>query len=131
MRFGALVRVSTEKQAHRGESLRTQRSQIEAAVKSMEDGSTIEVWYGGQEHATSGPWERQQLELLMTDAQARRFDAVICADATRWSRDNVRSDNRLEQLRESGVRFFVLTKEYDLHSEQDRMFLRFTATSAR
>ena len=54
-RFASLIRVSTEKQERQGESLRTQESQIKAAVAEL--GGVIARRYAGQEHATAG-WER-------------------------------------------------------------------------
>ncbi len=51
LRFAPLIRVSTEKQAVMGESLRTQKTQIETAVEHL--GGIITTWdYCGQEHAT-------------------------------------------------------------------------------
>src|SRR5438270_10238800 len=92
LRFASLVRVSGEKQEKKGESLRTQQTQIEQAVASP--GGVIAKWYKGQEHATEGH-ERQKFDELLAEAvkpkTSRTFDAVIVADPSRWSRDNVRS----------------------------------------
>ena len=122
LRFAALIRVSTEQQAKRGESLRTQQSQIEQAVESH--GGRITRTYAGHEHATPG-WERELVEKLLADSEQSRkpFDAVIVADPSRWSRDNVASETGLERLRGEGIRFFVLGTEYALFDEQARMFL--------
>jgi DNA invertase Pin-like site-specific DNA recombinase len=127
LRFAALVRVSTERQASKGESLRTQTDQINGAVTLL--GGTLARTYAGQEHGTEG-WERKQLDQLMADATrpAHPFDAVIVADPTRWSRDNIDSDTKLGQLRDARVRFFVLASEYDLNDPEKRMFLRMSAT---
>jgi DNA invertase Pin-like site-specific DNA recombinase len=127
LRFAALIRVSTEQQEKKGESLRTQRKQIEQAVASL--GGAVAGTYAGQEHATAGH-ERQQLDKLLADAQKphRPFDAVIVADPSRWSRDNVKSETGLDTLREYGVRFYVLTTEYDLFDPQSRLFLGLSST---
>jgi DNA invertase Pin-like site-specific DNA recombinase len=127
LRFAALPRVSTEKQERRGESLRTQTEQVTQAVKAL--GGVLVRTYGGQEHATAG-WERKQLEKLLEDARRvpRPWDAVIVADPTRWSRDNVQSETGLDTLRGAGVRFFVLTSEYDLFDPQARLFLGLSST---
>jgi len=126
IRFAALIRVSTEKQAEQGESLRTQESQINGAVKSL--GGVITRRYAGQEHATAG-WEREQLEKLLADAQkkSKPFDAVIVADQSRWSRENVASEIGLQVLCDNNIRFFVLTQEHDLNNDDARMFLRMSA----
>jgi DNA invertase Pin-like site-specific DNA recombinase len=127
LRFAALVRVSTEKQEKKGESLRTQTAQTQAAVAAL--GGSITRSYAGQEHATANQ-ERELLDRLLADAvrPGRPFDAVVVADATRWSRDNVRSEQGLEILRDAGVRFFVLQTAYDLRNPEARLFLRMTAT---
>src|SRR5438128_751220 len=76
IRFAALIRVSTEKQEKQGESLRTQRSQVQESVNQI--GGTVAEWYGGQEHATEG-WEKKELDRLLRDSIHQRFDAVIVA----------------------------------------------------
>jgi site-specific DNA recombinase len=125
LRFAALVRVSTEGQEKKGESLRTQRKQIEAAVAAL--GGTVAEWYAGQEHATEG-YERKLLDQLLADAGKGRFDAVIVCDPSRWSRDNVKSESGLEALQAARVRFFVLTTEYDLYDPHARLFLGLSST---
>lgn len=127
LRFAALIRVSTEKQERKGESLRTQTGQVEVAVESLS--GKIVTRYAGQEHATAG-WERQQLDKLLADAAKSRrpFDAVIVADPSRWSRDNVASETGLTTLRDAGIRFYVLTTEYDLFDPQARLFLALSSS---
>jgi len=55
LRFAPLIRVSTERQAQKGESLWTQKTQILSYVKNL--GGTIpeHCWrYSGREHSTPG-----------------------------------------------------------------------------
>ena len=53
LRFAPLIRVSTEKQEQKGESLRTQKTQIEQAVEYLNGKIPKRCWkYSGQEHAT-------------------------------------------------------------------------------
>ncbi len=126
LRFAALVRVSTERQEKQGESLRTQRSQIESTVKKL--GATVTRWYAGQEHATAG-WEREQRDSMLAEAEKDRrpFDAVIVAHEDRWSRDDTRSGADLERLQRAGVRFFVLDREQDLTDPTVRLYLGMSA----
>jgi site-specific DNA recombinase len=125
LRFAALIRVSTEGQEKKGESLRTQAKQVEQAVASL--GGQLVTKYAGQEHATEG-YERQLLDRLLADAGKGRFDAVMVCDPSRWSRDNVKSETGLEVLQRAGVRFFVLTTEYDLYDPHARLFLGLSST---
>jgi len=127
IRFAALIRVSSEKQEKRGESLRTQDQQATDAARLL--GGIIVARYAGQEHATAG-WEREQLDKLLTDARrkSKPFDAVIVADPSRWSRDNVASETGLDVLRDNGIRFFVLVQEYDLYDPNQRVILGLQTT---
>jgi DNA invertase Pin-like site-specific DNA recombinase len=128
LRFGPLVRVSTEKQEQQGESLRTQRSQNERDVALM--GGTIVAWYGGQEHATPG-WEKKELDRLIADAGKDKYDAVLVAHADRWSRDNAKSDEGLAVFRKHGIRFFVGTMEYDLFNPDHVLILGMSVVFGR
>lgn len=123
LRFAALIRVSTEAQKKRGESLAVQRDQILDAVSRL-DGA-VENWYGGQEHATAG-WERTQVDKMLSDAQAGKFDAVMVADLSRWSRDNMRAKQDQAVLRKLGIRFFVLGNELDLNKSEHRLIAGLT-----
>ena len=80
LRFAPLVRVSTEDQEKRGESLKVQQVQIEQAVKTLGGVLIPEPWrYSGQEHATAG-FERKKFDELLRDARKGLFDAVIVVD---------------------------------------------------
>src|SRR3990170_7007758 len=111
LEFAPLVRVSTERQEKQGESLNTQRTQLEASVETL--GGEVYRWYAGQEHATPDQ-ERRILEQLMRDATDRKFDAVIVADISRWSRDNGKSKEYVRVLKDQGIKFFVGTREMNL-----------------
>lgn len=122
MRVAVLIRVSTEKQEKKGESLHNQLRQIQAAVDRL--GGEIYHVYGGQEHATPG-WERKELNSLLKDAQRdpTPFDAVMVYDASRWSRDNAESKRGLEILRSNEIRFFTLSQEHNLHDPCATLFI--------
>jgi DNA invertase Pin-like site-specific DNA recombinase len=124
LRFASLVRVSTERQEAKGESLRTQRAQNEADVASL--AGTIAATYGGQEHASPG-FEHKEVDRLLTDAERGLFNAVIVADASRWSRDNAKSKAGLEVFRKAGVKFFIGTTEHDLFDPTVRLILGMAA----
>lgn len=123
LRFGAFVRVSTERQAKQGESLKTQTTDLTEDVLRL--GGEIQL-YGGQEHATPG-FEKVELDRLLRDAHTRQIDAVIVHHPDRWSRDNAQSKKGLEILKDAGVRFFVRSQEFDLHSPLPRFYLGMSA----
>lgn len=118
--FAPLVRVSTEKQAKKGESLATQKKQLESIIKSLN--GNVYHWYAGQEHATPNH-ERAILQKLIRDAEEKKFHAVIVTDLSRWSRDNAQSKEYLEILKRHGIRFFVGTKEINFNLPSDTFLL--------
>jgi DNA invertase Pin-like site-specific DNA recombinase len=127
LRFAPLIRVSTEGQATKGESLKTQTAQIRQYVKSLGGIIPEHCWkYSGQEHATPEQ-ERIKLEQLLADSSNGKFDAVIVCDASRWSRDNMKSKEGLNILRNNGIRFFVGTMEYDLFNPEHNFILGMSA----
>ena len=123
LRFAPLVRVSTEKQEKQGESLNTQKKQIQEYVKTLTGVIPKVCWkYSGQEHATPDQ-ERQNLDRLLEDSGKGLFDAVMVCDASRWSRDNAKSKAGLEILKRNGIKFYVGTTEFDLFLPQATLFL--------
>jgi DNA invertase Pin-like site-specific DNA recombinase len=128
LRFANLIRVSTEEQEKRGESLQVQTENNQHDVERV--GGTIVELYGGQEHATPG-WEQKELTRLMEDAKKGRWDAVIVSLPDRWSRDNSKSDERLDTLRGLGIRFFVSSMEMNLFDINHRMLLSMNALFGR
>jgi DNA invertase Pin-like site-specific DNA recombinase len=127
MRFAPIIRVSTESQKSKGESLRTQTTQITQYVESLKGAIPESCWiYSGQEHATPDQ-ERAKLDQLLKDSAKDKFDAVIVCDSSRWSRDNQKSKAGLEILRNHGIRFFVGTMEFDLFNPEHAFILGMSA----
>ena len=123
LRFAPLIRVSTESQERRGQSLQVQKETLTKAVETLQGVIPDDCWeYSGQEHATSD-YERKKFTKLLNDCSIDKFDAIIVYDPSRWSRDNRRSKEGLEILKTSGIRFFVGTTEYNLFDPQASLFL--------
>lgn len=114
IRFAPIIRVSTESMEEKGNSLQVQTKQIKNAVSLLKGVIPENCWqYSGQEHATP-EYERQRFDELLEDATKNKYDAVIVADLSRWSRDNLKSKIGLEILKNAGIRFFVGMMEYNL-----------------
>ncbi len=106
LRFAPLIRVSTESQEKRGHSLEVQTKTLTQAVISLGGIIPENCWeYSGQEHATTD-YEREKFTNLLRDCSNDKFDAIIVYDPSRWSRDNRRSKEGLEILKQNGIRFF-------------------------
>lgn len=124
MKFAPLIRVSTEEQQEKGDSLALQKSQIVQAVTIL--GGTVPdyCWqYSGQESATTSE-ERLRFDKLLEDAPKGLFDAVMVADESRWSRENLKSETGLDILKKAGIKFFVLVREIDLFDHNQAFILR-------
>jgi DNA invertase Pin-like site-specific DNA recombinase len=112
--------VSTEEQERKGESLITQETQIREFVQILGGVVPETCWaYSGQESATRK--ERILWDKLLDDSSKNIFDAVIVCDASRWSRNNQKSLEGLEILRNNKIRFFIGTSERNLNLPADRM----------
>ena len=98
--FAIFPRVSTEKQAERGNSLEVQINGMQEAINRY--GSKIIAKYGGQEHATPA-FEHTKLEQLINDSflpfEERGWNAVMFYDPTRFSRHNYKSIEYIEKLK--------------------------------
>lgn len=123
LRFAPIIRVSTESQEKQGESLNTQKKQVTSSVEMIGGDIPDHCWkYSGQEHATPEQ-ERTRLDQLLQDSDKGLFEAVIVCDISRWSRDNLKSKQGLNILKQNGIRFFVGTVEYDLFNPEQSFFL--------
>ena len=122
LRFAPLIRVSTERQENRGESLLSQESRIEANVNILGGTIPAHAWkYCGQEHSSEG-YERNLFDQLINDCSKNLFDAIIIDDASRWARDVVKSKTTLDVLRKNDIKLYVGPMEIDLFSP-DPMFI--------
>jgi len=126
LRFAPIIRVSTEGQKEKGESLNVQTEQIKQYVEILK-GIIPEhcKQYSGQEHATPDQ-ERAKLDQLLKDSSKDLFDAVIVVDTSRWSRDNLKNKEGLKILRENNIRFFIGMMEYDLHNPEHNFLIGMT-----
>lgn len=117
LRFASIARVSTEAQKERGSSLEVQLSRNIEAVKTL--GGVIVKTYSGNEHATS-TWEQKMVDGAIQAGVRGEYDAIIFADFSRWSRDNLRAEQRIKLLADNNVRFFIGSTEYDLYDPVSR-----------
>ena len=128
-RFAPIRRVSTELQADRDESLAVQRLQIQRHVESLGGIVPDQLWtrYSGAEHGTAD-YERQKLDLLLSDATKDIYDAVIITTADRWSRDNIKSETGLKILRDNRKDFYIASTKYDLYDPEQLLFINLSTT---
>ncbi len=121
LRFVGFTRVSTEGQAEKGASLSVQKAAIEAAVARL-GGQLLGCYGGGAEHGTAG-YDKPEFNRLLSDAIERKFDAVMCYEPTRFTRDLGEGIHAYGVLRQAEVRLFFLDSERDLNKPDDMLLL--------
>ncbi len=120
LRFAALVRVSTEAQEQKGESLRTQRKQLIEAVNRFGGHIPDDGWYSGQEHSSAG-YEHKILKKLLADSATGKFDAVIVTDLSRLGRDMLTSVGALDELSQNRIKVYDANGEISLGTSIGRL----------
>lgn len=119
-RAALYVRVSTDEQAQKGTSLGTQednlrsyceRERMEIADVYRDDG------YSG------GTLDRPELQRMLADARAKRFDLVLTTKTDRLSRSIPQVVRLvLEDLEKLGIGYRSITEPFDTVSPAGRMF---------
>jgi len=76
--------------------------------------------------------DRPQLTRLMKDAQARRFDVVLCWKVDRFGRSVANFVENLQSLDSFGIRFLVVTQavDTDANNPSSRLLLQVLAAVA-
>lgn len=124
-RAAGYIRVSTQMQASEGESLSTQRKQIEthATAKGWE---LAEIY---EDAGISGAKDnRPGLQALLEAVKQRRLDAVIVRDLSRFGRSARDLLNNAKILKDCGVNFISIKENIDLGNNYGQFM--FTVLSA-
>ena len=105
MRIALYARVSTTDQS------------CEMQLRELRDYAASRGWQVFAEYVDTG-WSgarasRPQLDRLLQDARARRFDAVLVWKLDRWGRSVADSIRSIQELVSLGVRFLAVTQNLD------------------
>jgi len=126
MKAAGYIRVSTQAQADKGESLNTQRQQIEAYIQSkaliQEEGWTLTEIYEDAGRS-GGNVDRPGLQSLMDDAKNGKFDVVVVPRLSRFARNTQDLLNKVEELKEYNVQFASIKETIDLTSPYGKFML--------
>jgi DNA invertase Pin-like site-specific DNA recombinase len=110
LKAAAYLRVSTAGQAKEGESLSTQRSQIEEHCK-RNNLELVEIY--ADEGLSGKKADRPELNRLLADAALKKFDLVIVTKLTRFGRSTVDLINNLDALDKSKILFASMKEQFD------------------
>lgn len=127
MTWAAYERVSTEEQASEGHSIEVQKESIERYLKGKGDQLYRHYTDAGLSGASM---ERPELQALLEDARAGKFQGVVVHKTDRLSRKLRDILNIVESLKEMGIAFWTIDQGYDTSTPQGRLLFHQLASFA-
>jgi site-specific DNA recombinase len=114
------IRVSTPEQAQKGESLDTQRKEIERFARLNRWNLTKVYEDGG---FSGAKLERPALKRLMEDARRNNFEVVITYTLSRFARSTRDTLNMVHDLKSYGINLVTVDEKIDLSTDLGQFFL--------
>ena len=124
-RAAVYVRISTD-EAHQPWSLSAQRDRLDAYCASQ--GWLVAAVY--VEQASGATLNRPQLERVLADAHADRFDVLVVIALDRLSRNLAQMMGLIERLEACGVALVSATQPFDTGTPTGRLLLQMLASFA-
>lgn len=122
------VRVSTEEQAKEGFSVEAQIDKCRAFCKAR-DWNVFKVYRDAGYSA--GTMNRPALELMLRDAQEKKFNIILVYKIDRFSRRLKDLIMALEQLKEKNINFTSVTEQIDTTSAMGEAFFQIIGVFAQ
>jgi DNA invertase Pin-like site-specific DNA recombinase len=113
-RVALYARVST---LDKGQNPEMQLAELRAFTKAREWGIVVEH----VDHCSGAKERRPQLDKLMADARARRFDVVLVWKLDRFARSLKQLVNSVEEFDALGIAFVSLRDQFDLTTPSGRL----------
>lgn len=129
MRCGLYIRVSTEGQKEKGESLEIQLKRLKAKVDTKPDWIVTDTYKdaGVSAKNTTG---RPEFQRMMSDVEADKLDVIICTKLDRMFRNTRDFLDTTEILEKKGIEFACLDGDIDTTTAMGRAFSRIRAVLA-
>lgn len=115
-----------------GEGLAVERQRAACERIARERGWTVaEVYTDNSISASNRHVKRPAYERMVADYNAGRFDAIVCYDLDRLTRQPLQLENWLVSAEERGLALVTANGEADLDTDNGRMFARIKASVAK
>ncbi|WP_239154423.1 recombinase family protein [Amycolatopsis sp. FDAARGOS 1241] len=113
-----------------GLAVERQREDCERIVRSRE-WSLVETYVDNSISATDKTKVRPSYDRMVADFKAKRFDALVCWDLDRLTRQPRQLEDWIDAAEEQGLRLVTANGEADLSTDGGRMYARIKAAVAR
>lgn len=128
MRVAGYIRVSTDEQVKEGYSLDAQRDKLVSFCKSQ-DWTLSEIYV--EEGKSAKDMNRPELQRLLTDAKAGKYDIVLVYRLDRLTRSVMDLYELLQTFEEYNVKFKSVTEVYDTTTAMGKLFITIVAALAQ
>lgn len=128
-RAAVYLRISQDR-ARDGLAVERQREDCERIVKERK-WKAVEVYVDQSVSAYARKTRRPAYERMVADYKAGRFDALVCWDLDRLTRQPAQLESWIEAAEDRGLVVVTANGEADLSNDNGRMFARIKATIAR
>jgi len=129
IRCGVYIRVSTDMQKERGESLETQQKRLCAYVDSKEGWSVVESYKDAGISAKNT--NRTEFVRMMSDIEQGKLDAILCTKLDRMFRNTKDFLDITESLEKKNIKFVCLDGNIDTTTPTGRVFSTMRAAFAQ
>lgn len=113
-----------------GLAVERQREDCERIVRER-DWSIVETYVDNSISATDKSKARPAYDRTVADYKANRFDALVCWDLDRLTRQPRQLEDWIDAAEERGLRLVTANGEADLSTDGGRMYARIKAAVAR
>ena len=120
IRCGLYIRVSTDMQKERGESLEVQLKRLNAYVDSKENWAVVETYKDAGISAKN--INRPEFSRLMSDIEQGKLDAVLCTKLDRFFRNTKDFLDTTEYFEKKNILFICLDADIDTSTSGGRAF---------
>jgi len=120
MKCGLYIRVSTEMQKEKGESLDTQLKRLNAYVDSKEGWSVVETYKDAGVSAKNT--NRPEFNRMMGDIEQGKIDVILCTKLDRLFRNTRDFLNTTDDFEKENIKFVCLDGDIDTTTATGRVF---------